>query len=122
MTKLTPCTKLELRLTETMGWGVFATELIKLGEVVEDCWTIDIPEYEGIDILPTHRFHYPAGEVDYEFLTIPTGMATMYNHSNTPNVVWGNHPTIDYAFRFRAIRDIQMGEQCFIYYGNVEFP
>ena len=122
MVRLQPATKLELRPTETMGMGVFANRLIKVGEVLEDCHLIDLPTNDGWDVLPDFRFNYPAREEDWEYLVIPTGFGMVYNHSETPNVVWNNHPTIPYVFRFTAVRDIQMGEQCFIYYGNVQFP
>jgi len=122
MIRLVPPTKIELRPTETMGMGVFANSLIKVGDVVEDCWTIDLPNDTEVDVLPDYRFHYPARALEYELLVLLTGMGMMYNHSDTPNVVWNNHPSIDYAFRFTAIRDIQIGEQCFIYYGNTEHP
>ena len=118
MIRLQPSNKLELRPTETMGIGVFANKLIRTGEVIEDCWTIDLPE----NVLSDYRFAYPARTTPAEFYVALTGMGMMYNHSNTPNVIWNEHPTIQYCFRFTAIRDIQMGEQCFIYYGDVQFP
>lgn len=114
MIRLQPATKLEIRPTETMGMGVFANKTIKVGEVLEDCWTIDLSE----DVLSDYRFAYPAKSSDADFYVVLTGMGMMYNHSNIPNVTWNEHPTLQYCFRFTAIRDIQMGEQCFIYYGD----
>jgi hypothetical protein len=122
MIRLVPPTKIELRPTETMGMGVFATQLIKMGEVLEDCHLIDLPTGDGLEVLPDFRFNYPARQDDWEYLVVPTGMGMVYNHSDMPNVIWNDHPTIQYVFRFIAIRDIQMGEQCFIHYGNAQYP
>jgi|SRR6056300_1139069 len=122
MIRLQPATKLELRPTETMGFGVFANKSIKVGEVVEDCWTIDLPSGTD-DILLDYKFGYPARTYPVDFFVALTGMGMMYNHSNTPNIIWNEHPSIQYCFRFTAVRDIQIGEQCFIYYGDdVQFP
>jgi SET domain-containing protein len=123
MIRLTPPTKIEIRPTETMGFGVFANRLIRLGEVLEDTPLIYLPiDKSGPNLLPDYRFSYPARQDDWEYMCLASGMGSYYNHSDNPNVIWNDHPTQNGVFRFTALRDIQMGEQCFIYYGNVEFP
>ena len=123
MLKLTPPTKIEIRNTETMGLGVFAHTMIRIGEVLEDTPLVYLPiGQDGPDLLPDYRFSYPAREDNWEYMCMACGFGSIYNHSNNPNVIWNAHPTIANAFRFTALRDIQVGEQCFIYYGNVEYP
>ena len=106
-----------------MGFGVFATDFIRGGEVVEDCNLLPLPIVESnMDILPDYRFNYPARQFDWEHLVVALGMGSMYNHSTTPNISWDNHPNIPFVFRYTATKDIYKGEQCFIYYGNIEYP
>ena len=123
MIELHAPTKLEIREAHKMGLGVFATDFINKGEVVEDCKVLPLPISEsGVDILPDYRFNYPARQQKWEHLVVALGMGSMYNHSDKPNIIWENHPTIPFVFRYVALKDIYKGEQCFIYYGNVQFP
>ena len=125
MVKLQPPKKVEVRPASDMGMGVFATQPIKAGEVIEDCHLLPLPILRGqtdSTLLPDYRFNWPAGRIDWLELVLPLGMGAIYNHSNDYNVEWFDHPSIDKVFRYRAVKDIRRGEQCFVYYGNVEFP
>lgn len=125
MVKLQPPKKIEVRPTPNMGMGVFATQPIKAGEVLEDCHLIPLPIVKSQDdsiILPDYRFNWPAGVIDWIELVLPLGFGAIYNHSEEYNVIWEDHPSINKVFRYKAVRDIRRGEQCFVYYGNVYFP
>jgi hypothetical protein len=123
---LQPPRKIEIRNAPTMGFGVFANSFIKKGEVLEDCRLIELPisKENGPDFLPDYRFNYPAGTSgsSWDSLVLATGMGSMYNHSNNFNVRWIDHPSIPLVFRYVATQDIKRNDQCYVYYGNVEFP
>jgi|11BtaG_2_1085332.scaffolds.fasta_scaffold12000_1 hypothetical protein len=121
--RLIPPHKLEVRVTANAGFGVFANTFIMEGEVLEECRLIKLPiTQNGPDILSDYRFNYPAGSVPWESLVIATGMGSLFNHSNNFNVKWIDHPTIPLVFRYVATRNILRNEQCYVYYGNDEFP
>ena len=125
MVKLQPPKKIEIRPSMGKGMGVFARESIKAGEVIEDCHLVFLPiqPYEpSSTLLEDYRFNFPARQSNWTHQVLPLGMGAIYNHSNNFNVEWISHPTIPNVFRFRAVRDIRRGEECFTYYGNVEFP
>ena len=118
--------KVEVRPSEGKGMGVFAKEPINAWEVIEDCHLIFLPNTPNDNpmtwLLEDYRFNYPARQIEWTHQVIPLGFGSIYNHSNEWNTEWIAHPTISTMFRFRAIRDISIGEECCTYYGNVEFP
>jgi len=125
MTKLHPPHKLEIRDVPTMGLGVFTTKYVSRGEVLEECKLLTLPVNEGdmsSTILMDYRFNYPAGANPFKSMVVALGYGSLYNHSNSPNVIWENHPNRSDIFIYRAITDIPPNKQCFVYYGNDEYP
>ena len=54
-------TKVEIKYIEGKGYGVFATEVITPGEIIEECHLVSIPQkdIDNKEILPDYRFSYP---------------------------------------------------------------
>lgn len=118
---LVPPSKCVLLKTQKKGWGVFAIEPIKEGEVIEECPLIVICDRKGFDpyLMADYRFNYPAGtgNDDWIYQVIVAGFGAMYNHSDNNNAVWYNHPSIEKVFVFKAIKDIPQGQEICTYYG-----
>lgn len=109
-------TKIEIKISEGKGMGVFATQKILKGEIIETCYLLKIPK-EG-DLLTDYRFLYPKRTLS-EYV-IPLGYGCIYNHSNSPNADWIDHPEYK-AFNFFALKDIEIGEEICTYYGGEDY-
>ena len=109
-------TKIEVKLSPGKGMGVFATEKILNGEIIETCYLLTIPK-EG-NLLNDYRFLYPKRTLT-EYV-IPLGFGCIYNHSDSPNADWLDHPEYK-AFNFVAIKDIEIGEEICTYYGGDDY-
>ena len=113
--------RIELRSSPIHGLGVFAIEKIKSGEIIEICPVIDmgIPKGESTHILIDYRFNWPQG-MEWEKQVVATGFAMMYNHSDTPNASWRSNLDLN-SFEFYAVKDIEIDEEIFVWYGNVDY-
>jgi len=116
--KLRPPSKIEVRMTPDKGWGVFATEFIGEGEVIEETPLVTLPidVDNPNEVFVDYRFNWPRVENPDE-LVLPMGYGSMYNHSEDYNAVWEDHPEYK-AFQYVSIRDIQPDEEITIYYGD----
>ena len=116
--KLIPPSKVEVRMTSDKGWGVFATDYIYEGEIIEETPLITLPIDVKVytDLLNDYRFNWPRVDDPLE-MVLPMGYGCTYNHSEDNNAVWEDHPEYK-AFQFIAIRDIEPGEEVCIYYGD----
>jgi len=112
--------KIEVRKSDIHGWGVFAKEKIKMGEILEETSFLVIPmsKGEGSSIFVDYRFNYP--RTDWEKQVIPFGFACIYNHSNTPNATWETD-TDNELFIFIAIKDIEKDQEICTYYGGENY-
>lgn len=109
--------KVEIRNSKGKGRGVFATESILAGEVIEVCPILVLPTNPMMDnfILIDYRFSYPckpksemmSDELRY---VIPLGYGCIYNHSDQNNAIWRQHSEYE-ALEFYAIRDISKNEE-----------
>lgn len=103
------------------GWGVFAKELIKEGEVFEECPVLTLPinKGESTSLLIDYRFNWPQG-VEWEEQVVAFGFGSLYNHSENANAYWVSN--IDNkTFLFIAHRDIKPDEEIFVWYGDVNY-
>lgn len=114
-------TKIEVKSIEGKGMGVFATELIIEGEIIEECHLLTLPikVNEPSALLKDYRFLWPAGG-NFKEQVIPLGYGCIYNHSDENNAYWRDHPRYK-AFQFVTLRDIQPGEEICTYYGNEDY-
>lgn len=109
--------KIEVRKSNIHGWGVFAKDDIKSGEILEENYFLIIPLHktEGSSIFIDHRYNYPRKNSEYQ--VIPFGFSCIYNHSNEPNAVWETDEENE-IFVFTAIKDIKKDDEIFTYYGG----
>jgi len=94
------------------GFGVFATETIKKGELIESCPVVIVPFSEW-------KFIQHSKLIDYLFEWAPNsekrigyilGYAMIYNHSYDPNAESIKDLKND-LFNFYARKDIEVGEE-----------
>lgn len=118
MIHLKVATKVEVKESPIHGMGVFAIEEIKAGEIIEECHLITLPFKPGEQsfFLADFKFNYPAEGIVEEYV-LPLGNGCIYNHSDTNNAYWRNHPTYK-AFQFIATKNIKVGEEICTYYGG----
>lgn len=103
------------------GWGVFAYEDIKSGEVIEECpvYPLPISKGESSSLLIDYRFNWPQG-TEWEEQVVSWGYGSLYNHSESPNAYWVSDIGRR-TFKFIANRDISSGEEIFVWYGDVSY-
>ena len=111
--KLYPSNKVYISKSniKNAGRGVFATQKIKKGEVIEVCPLIIVPKSDMSNlresILVTYFFYFGKNK---ERLAVAFGSGSIYNHSYTPNATYQirvKKKTID----FIAIKDIKKNEE-----------
>ena len=116
-----PPTKVEVKSSPGKGLGVFATHVIEPDEIIEVTLLLTIPDLDitGKRILDDYVFVYPRGNKSTETVVV-LGYGSIYNHSDTPNATWANHPS-EKAFNFTSIKKILPGEEICTYYGDQEY-
>jgi hypothetical protein len=116
--KLTPSSFIEVKRVPGKGRGVFAREFIPAGTIFERVPLLVLPSKEvlGFDeggVLWQYVFEYGRNNV-----ALALGFGSLYNHSYSPNARY------DDAGRqikeYRALRDIQKGEEITINYNGSE--
>lgn len=106
------------------GRGVFATERILKGEIIEECHFI-LLDSKDFDSLDNHTkqivFSWPMGS---EGIAIVLGFGSIYNHQVENNATWQTD-TQKWLFRFYAVKDIEKGEEIctnYMYQKKEDFP
>jgi len=102
------------------GRGVYTSENIEAGTLLEICPVIVVPEkdVEAIHHTALHDYYYFWGEEQKE-ACIVLGFGSMFNHSTQPNaeVV----PAYDnLSFNYYALTDIKAGEEILVNYNGDE--
>ena len=110
----------EVKKSSIHGYGVFAKEDIKEGDIIEECHFMSLPSqlYDSIKRWPILRyvFHYPIRALGrFEELVWPFGNGCIYNSSPNPNASW-NTDEVNRLFVFYALKDIKKGEEIFTDY------
>jgi len=102
-------TKLQIQDSGISGRGVFATQNILEGEILEECHFIEMSQtdYKQLDVLKEYVFTFP---IYTKSNCIVFGMGSVYNHSLEPSAYWETDE------QFIALRDIAQGEEIFIDY------
>jgi SET domain-containing protein len=103
------------------GWGVFAKQDIKSGELIEECPVLTLPILKGdsTPLLIDYRFNWPQGD-EWEEQVVALGFGSLYNHSNDANANWISSDARK-CFIFYATRDIKEGEEIFVWYGDENY-
>ena len=120
--RINPPTKIYVESSPIHGLGVFASEDINEGEILEVCPVIDMGMRFGdtSHILIDYRFNWPQGGSPWDKQVVSTGFALLYNHSNTPNAAWRSNLENN-TFEFYSIKNIKAGEEVFVWYGDVSY-
>ncbi len=105
--------KVTVKDSGKMGRGVFATEDIKKGEVVEVAPIIVLQFADFIDTRWNLMFDYYFWLDDEVVLAL--GYGSMYNHSETPNAKY-KVDIKNRSIEFKTIKDIKKGEEIFFNY------
>jgi len=105
-----------VRLTPTMGRGVFAARAIAHGETIGVFHTIHLPAREVATMAGSTLSHFWFEDVDGSAFIV-LGWIEMINHALTPNTdrSWHATPEGEVVTLF-ATREIAVGEQLFIDY------
>ena len=120
--RINPPTKIYVESSPIHGLGIFASEDINEGEILEVCPVIDMGMKFGdtSHILIDYRFNWPQGGGPWDKQVVPTGFGLLYNHSNTPNAAWRSNLENN-TFEFYSIKNIKSGEEIFVWYGDVSY-
>lgn len=116
--RIDPPIKIYVDKSPIHGWGVFAKEFISAGEIFEECPLLKLPINVGevSSILLDYRFNWPQGDT-WEEQVVSLGFGSLYNHSDTPNAYWRSNLDKK-TFEFVSFRDIEVGEEIFVWYGG----
>lgn len=95
------------------GRGVYATDDITKGDVVEEAPYIQVDK-ESIKGSPLMDYVFKIDDTTY---AVALGYASLFNHRNQPNVDW-KIDTVDQVIRFTALTDLNSGDELYISYGN----
>ena len=107
---------LVVKQTRSRGLGVFTTQRIEKGDLIECCRVIVVPR-SHVDLTSMNSVmrHYV---VDWDTkLAIPTGYGCYYNHSYQPNAIHFKHIDIG-EIHFHALCDILPYEEITFNYGG----
>jgi len=120
--RINPPTKIYVESSPIHGLGVFASEDINDGEILEVCPVIDMGMRFGdtSHILIDYRFNWPQGGNPWDKQVVSTGFALLYNHSSTPNAAWRSNLENN-TFEFYSIKNIKSGEEVFVWYGDISY-
>jgi SET domain-containing protein len=108
--------KVVVRTAKGKGRGVFASEPIFKGELIEVCPVLPIPKREEkyINMTILSAYWYGWGKT-YERGCIAFGYGSLYNHSYSPNARYRFYQK-QKQIRYYALRDIKKGEEITINY------
>lgn len=108
--------KITVGVSPIHGQGVFATEDITKGEVIERCpyLVIDDDDLAEENRLNDYLFTSPDASTDY---LVIMGYGMMYNHDADANAEWEIDDDNRFV-RFSATKDIAAGEEIFQDYGE----
>jgi SET domain-containing protein len=117
--------KVYVNKSDVHGWGVFAKQKIKKGELIEKCPVI-IEEnyhlgYNSWDSLIYYQFVFnvPLDHNNNLFAT-SLGFGSLYNHNDEPNANWAFYIANVKLILFYATREIKKDEEIFIWYGDID--
>jgi SET domain-containing protein len=114
-------TKIYVDKSPVHGWGVFAKDKIYQGELIEECPILSLPIIKGEEsnLFLDYRFNFPSGS-NWDEQVLALGYGGIYNHSNTPNAYWSSNNE-KRTFCFVALRDIEIDEEIFTFYGDESY-
>lgn len=116
--QIIPPKKIYITKSPIQGYGVFASETIFEGEVIEECpiYDLNIPHGDSSPLFIDYRFNWPQG-ITWEKQVLAWGYGSLYNHSNNPNAYWRSNLEKE-TFEFVCSKQINNGEEILVYYGD----
>ncbi len=105
---------IEVKKSNVHGRGVFATENIPRGTELS-CDVILIEKCLEKNHIDINIYSFPWNKTHY---SICMGFASFFNHSRTPNIKNKRIDKEHLKDYFITIKDINIGEELFIDYGN----
>jgi SET domain-containing protein len=106
--------KISVKKSNIHGYGVFAAENIKAGDIIEECYVLLVTS----QLSDLSNYYFQAD--DDVKSAIPLGFGCIYNHSNEPNAGY-KYDSERQLMVFTAKRDIQKGSEIFTSYGQSWF-
>ena len=109
---------LKVMRTARMGWGVFTSEPIRKGTLVEESPVVvmDGDARQLLDRTPLHDYIFEWGE-DGRSCCMAMGYLPVYNHACPSNCEY----EMDFergVIAVKAVRDIRRGEELFVNYNG----
>lgn len=101
------------------GKGVFASKLIKKGEIIEVAPILILEFSDFIDTKWNLLFEYYFWMDD--FVVLALGYASLYNHSKEPNCKYELNKA-DQTITFTAVKDIKKDEEIYFNYKGILNP
>lgn len=119
--RINPPTKIYVDKSPIHGLGVFASQKINQDEVIEEVPVLTLPinKGESSGILLDYRFNWPQG-VEWDEQVVGLGFSSLYNHSDDANAYWVSDLERK-TFKFISNREINEGEEIFIWYGDENY-
>jgi uncharacterized protein len=110
--------RVDVRMTETMGRGVFAREKIPAGSKLGEFFTLRIEPIETPTIAASPIGHFWFEDDTDGAAYVVFGWLSLINHAEKPNIsrIWSN-VGLGWQVAIEAARDVAPGEQLFIDYG-----
>ena len=112
-------TDIEIKKTKYKGRGVFATRNFSVGEIIEICPIIELPEEdtERIDKTKLYSYYFNWGK-NLNRVAIALGYGALYNHSYEPNAVYEKDFKKN-ILTFKCLKPIKQGKEITVTYrGN----
>ncbi len=114
-------TKIKVGDSPIHGRGVFAIDFISKDEIIEECHFVKLSERDFTKLdnsIKDISFAWPILSSTH---AIVLGFGSIYNHSDNNNATWTTDLNRN-CYIFRAIKDIQPGEEiCTNYMKQVNF-
>lgn len=103
----------EIRRSKIHGWGVFAKQNIKKGQVIESCLFLKTEKeyFKNSKNIRAYIFQY------YGCHALVLGNGSLYNHHDPSNTKYITNKKMN-KFIFIAKNDIKRGDEIFIPYGE----
>lgn len=113
-----PSSKVYVDESSLSGLGVFASEKIQEGEVIEEVPIILIPDEQLSDLTKTRlRDYYFAWGKGFQQAAVALGFGSLYNHSYSPNARYIKKMDTN-SIQFVAIKEIQIHQEILVNYNE----
>jgi SET domain-containing protein len=109
---------LYIKDSEGKGRGIYSTEAIEAGTVIEIAPVIVLPEADSalIDKTFLYNYYFLWGE-EHKNYAICLGYGSLYNHSYSPNCIYETYYD-DNVIHFVAIKDIAADQELTVNYNH----